>query len=379
MEKIKIMYAPINGIDNGGLSTIAFRLGTNMEEDKVTIDFFATYKINNDVYKEKVSKKNGKIFDFDISKDINPVLRKILIMKNFYKVLKQNKYDIIHIHIDTAYLGFLFGIIAKLCTKSKIILHSHSSSTSGKLKYILHNIFKPTLRYIGDEFFTCSTEAANWMYTKHILKNNVIRIVENGIDINPYLYNEDVRNEYRKNLNLSDKFIIGHIGRFSKEKNHEFLIDVFYEIYKKNKNAKLILIGSGKLEEKIKEKVKNLKLENDVLFLGSRNDVNNLLQIFDVFVLPSLYEGLPIVAVEAQASGLNTILSDSITKEAKILPNVKYISLNEGAKKWADEIINLKEINDRLKYKNELLESNFNIKKSALKLQKIYLKMIEEK
>ena len=136
MKPINVLYAPINGIGNGGLSTIAFKLGTNMEKDKVNIDFFATYKINDNSYHKIASEKNGRIYDFYINEKLNPIFKKILVMKNFYKILKKSNYDIIHLHIDSAYGGFLFGCIAKIATKSKIVLHSHNSSISGKLKKI---------------------------------------------------------------------------------------------------------------------------------------------------------------------------------------------------------------------------------------------------
>lgn len=138
------------------------------------------------------------------------------------------------------------------------------------------------------------------------------------------------------------------------------------------------MVGIGELENKIKQKVEELKLCNNVLFLEARNDVNNLLQAFDLFLLPSLYEGLPIVAIEAQVAGLNTILSDSITKETKIIPSVKYISLEKNSEFWAEKILELNTEYDRTKYQQQILDSDFNIKKSALNLQKFYFQILNK-
>lgn len=377
MKKLKVLYTPINAIGVGGLSTIAFRLGTNMNSEKINIDFFATYNVEG-IYKKIVENQNGKIFEFNIKEKKGILKKKIFIIKSFYKVLKTNKYDIIHIHIDNSYNGLIYGIIAKYFCKGKIIFHSHNASISGKLKNILHIIFKPFLGVIGDEFATCSQKAANWMFPKYILKKKNIKFIENGIDMNKYLFNEKTRKKYRDDLNLDNNFVIGHIGRFETQKNHEFLINIFNEVHKKQLNSKLLLIGTGSLKNKIIQQVKDFKLEKEVIFLQNRNDVKDILQACDIFLLPSLYEGLPLVAVEAQTSGVNVVLSDSITKEAKIVPNVKYISLNKSAEFWAKEILKLNVKNDRNAYKQKLLDSNFNIKNSVLNLQKFYLEIMNK-
>ena len=148
------------------------------------------------------------------------------------------------------------------------------------------------------------------------------------------------RNEIRQKLNIESKIVISNVGRFTTQKNHTFLIDIFNEIYKKNNNAVLMLIGNGEKEDEIKKKVEKLGIQNSVLFMGHRDDVNELMQAMDVFVMPSIYEGLPVVGIEAQAAGLPCFMSkDVITDEVKIAENVKFISLDDNAEKWADEIL----------------------------------------
>lgn len=187
MDKIKVLYTPLNGKKIDGLSIIEFRLGTNMNKEKVSVDFFSTYKITDDFYKKVAERQNGKIYDFDINSQKSKIKKKMLVIKEFNSVLKKNNYDIVHIHIDNSYTGFLYGFIAKKAGIGKIIFHSHNTAIIGKIKNILHIIFKPTLKFLGDEYLTCSTEVAKWMYTKSILRNKKIKMIENGIAIEKYI------------------------------------------------------------------------------------------------------------------------------------------------------------------------------------------------
>lgn len=377
MKKVKILYAPLGNIGVGGLSTIAYKLGTNVDCEKIRIDYFVTYEIEKN-YKEIIEKRNGKVIEANIKKTNNVFKKKEIIIKSFYKTVKQNNYDIIHVHIDNSYNAFLYGIISKIACNSKVVFHSHNASISGKIKNILHTTFKPLLGIVGNEYVTCSQKAANWMFPKYILKNKKIKFIENGIYIDKYLFNEDIRREYRSRLNLNNNFVIGNIGRFEMQKNHEFLINVFNEVHKTNNKAKLILVGEGTLENKIKNKVKELNLDKDVIFLGRRNDVNKLMQAFDLFLFPSLYEGLGIVLIEAQAAGLKCIISDVIPEEVNITEQIQRLSLeNHEYKQWTEEILKLDKNYNRKENQEQILKSNFNIKEAALNLQRFYFDIME--
>lgn len=257
MKKINVLYTPIGNIGVGGLSTIAFKLASEIDSKKVEVDFFTISKIK-EYYKKIAENKNGKIFEYDISKKKNIFSKKFFIIRNYCKTLKQNSYDIIHIHIDNSYNGFLYGIISKIFSrKSKIIFHSHNAAISGKIKNILHIFFKPFFSILGDEYCSCSTEAAKWMYPKKIVDR--VEFIENGVNITDFIFNEDIRNNYRNNMNLNNDYVIGHIGRFVEQKNHEFLIDIFDKVHKKDSKTKLLLVGIGELQEKIKKKVYQLR------------------------------------------------------------------------------------------------------------------------
>ena len=201
-----------------------------------------------------------------------------------------------------------------------------------------------------------------------------VEIINNAIDLDKFKYDENIRKQKREEFGIGeDTKVIGHIGRLVTVKNHLFLIDVFNEVYKKNKNTILILAGEGPLRDTIKDKIKSLNLENNVKLLGIRKDVNELYQAFDVLVLPSLYEGLPVVGIEAQASGLSCILSDAMTRETKILDTSKFISLNETKENWADCIIKLLENSKREDARKQLRNKKFDIKVEAEKLDDFLL------
>ena len=205
-------------------------------------------------------------------------------------------------------------------------------------------------------------------------------IYNNAIDAKRFGYDINKRVQARKELKISDDvFVIGHIGRFNTQKNHTFLIDIMSEINKKDPKAVLLLIGEGDLEEHIKNKVDELGLENNVMFLGVRSDVDRLYQAMDVFVMPSLFEGLPVSGVEAQAAGLKCIFSDTITEQTMLTSNVEFISLDRGTAIWADEILKWYKGYDRRDQINIIERAGYDIKKQAKQLQNFYIESIKDK
>lgn len=202
----------------------------------------------------------------------------------------------------------------------------------------------------------------------------LITLINNAIEAEKFRFNKEISAKKRKELNINkNQFVIGHVGSFRYAKNQEFLIDIFKEIHKKYSSAVLCLVGSGKLEKKIKNKVKSLNIEENVKFLGLRNDVNQLLMVFDVFLFPSRYEGLPVTLIEAQASGLEIVASDTITKEVKITDLIKFISLNKSSDYWADNVLDLKDSDYDRNYYQEIVDTGYDIKNTVEELQNFYI------
>ena len=294
--------------------------------------------------------------------------------KELKRVLKEGKYKIVHSHINTL---SVFSLFAAKCAGVPIrIAHSHSTTNKKeKKKNLLKQILRPFSKLFATDYMCCSELSGRWLFgNKEYDKGNVY-LLNNAIDLEKFKFDENIRREKRKELKIDDDtLVIGHIGRFVEQKNHRFLIDIFNEVHKQNNNSLLLLAGQGPLMEETKEKVKNLGLSDFVQFLGQRNDVAELYQAFDVFCLPSLYEGLPVVGIEAQASGLLCLFSDDMTKETKVLESTKFISLNKNSEYWANVIINDKKGYRRSYNKNQISNSGFNIKMEIKKLSEVYLK-----
>ena len=308
----------------------------------------------------------------------NPLKKQLGNFSDLFHLMKKEHYDAIHIHSDVSYKLFLYGIAAKMAGMPCILIHSHSTSVDGKYRWIknfLHYFFRLGLPFVADKYLACSKKAGEWMYLTLIRKKRSYTVMNNGINVKKFHYNSKCRQQIRKELSLGDSFVIGHIGRFSYQKNHSLLIDIFHEIVKSEPDAKLLLIGSyvgdSKYLDETKMKVNKLSLENNVLFLGIRNDVSFLMQAMDCFVLPSRFEGLPIVGIEAQAAGLPCFFSTAITRELKITDLAHFISLDKTAEEWAEEILRMRNTSSRCNY-NKIVGVEYDIRNEIGKLRKLY-------
>lgn len=360
----------------GGIESFIMNVYRNIDKSKVQFDFLLT-RNEKEFYDEEVKSLGGTKLTIDIDKNKNVFIRVFLESIELYKILKKSDYNIIHVHSGTP-LRILYLFAAKLAGIKKRIYHSHSAEVKGPhsmliIKKYIFKFLKLFFKYSATDYFACSEAAGRWMYSKNLIKNNKVKVIYNGIELNKFIFNPNIRERYRKNLNLKENFVIGHVGRFTHQKNHDFLVEIFYELYQFDKSARLLLIGEGELKESIKLKVKSLGISKVVLFLDVRSDVNNIMQAMDVFLLPSNYEGLPVVGVEAQASGLITVFSDNITKEIDITNNVTFISLNEPSKNWANKIMSQKDTIVRGDTSKHITKNGYNIENTVKYLEEIYI------
>lgn len=352
----------------GGVEAVTINYYRNIDKNKVQLDFICDEDSTNIPY-EEIERMGGKVI-------IIPSYSKpFKYHKALKRVLKEGNYKIIHSNINTL---SVFSLFAAKCAGVPIrIAHSHSTTNKKeKKKNLMKQVLRPFSKVFATDYMCCSELAGRWLFgNKEYDKGNVY-LLNNAIDLDKFKYNESLRKKKRKELGIKDDaLVIGHIGRFVAQKNHDFLIDIFNEIHKKNNNSILLLAGQGPLMEDIKNKVKELNLDDNVKFLGQRNDANELYQAFDVFLLPSLYEGLPVVGVEAQAAGLLCYLSDDMTKETKVLDITKFMSLNNPPKEWADNILDDVKKYKRIDTSKEMTAKNFNIKEEAKKLEEYYLNL----
>lgn len=354
----------------GGVESVIMNYYRKMDKSKFQIDFLCN--TTTIAYENEIIEAGGKIHKITARSENYKKYKKEL--QEFYKNYGK-EYNTIWVNIcSLANIDYM-----KMAKKYNIkyrIIHSHNSENmDSKLRGILHRINKLFIKKYATDFWTCSEEAGRWFYNKKIINSDKYRIVNNAIDIEKYKFNDEIRNDYREKLDLSSNFVIGNVGRLHFQKNQEFLIDIFNEIQKNMKNAKLLLIGQGEDEGKLKKKAKELGLEDKIMFMGMRYDIPNLLQAMDVFVFPSVFEGLGIVGIEAQANGLPTYVSeDVIPSIIKMSDDCKFISLNKTAKEWAEVILNSKK-EDRKSNEvaiRTLQEKGYDINLEVKKLEKYF-------
>ena len=364
MSKVKVLH--IGTVDKaGGIENYLINYCENFDYSNIDVSFINIYP---SAVEEKFYKKLSQYGNFYEMPSFKK--RPIKYIKQFLKLQKEQQFDIVHYNMNSA--CFLVPLIAAKFAKVKtIIAHSHNSSSDcGLIKKIVHNINRHFIPLFANKYYACSLQAGKWFFRKKIIESNNFRVVNNAIKLEKYSFNKDVRNNIRKKLNIDDSItVIGHVGRFSYQKNHNFLIDIFKDYNNINKNSKLLLVGFGYLEEEIKEKVKKMKLEKNVIFLGERSDVNQLMSAFDILALPSLYEGLGMVLIEAQACGLPCITTTDIPEEACVSDNFYRCSLKDSSNIWANKINEIK-INTK---RNDVNIESYDIVKCTKKLQQDYI------
>lgn len=365
-EPIRVLQI-IGIVAGGGVEAVIMNYYEHIDRTKVQFDFIVHNDNKIDIT-QKVEAMGGRVYK------VTPYYKNpIAFMHGIYKVIKDHHYRIVHSNMNTLSAFSLFAAWAAGVPVR--ILHNHSTSSPGETKRnIMKFILRPFARLFANHYLACSQLAGEWMYGRKMMDSGKVTIVNNAIDLKKYAFNPQKRELLRKELGLTDEFVIGHVGRFMFQKNHEFLIDIFAEAYKQNSHMALLLVGDGPLRPAVEEKVRKMGLTNHVKFLGLRNDVQNLYHVMDLFVLPSHYEGLPVVGVEAQANGLPCLFSTKVTKEAHLTHLAQFWDLEKGASKWAKEIISIKCERNK-KAGEELRQAGFEIDKEAEKLVKFYIEL----
>lgn len=282
------------------------------------------------------------------------------------KLIREEKIDVIHIHGNS---GTMLAevLLSKLCGVKNIIIHAHSTQTTYPL---INRLLKVPMMHLSDTCIACSKATGEWLYGQH-----PYTVLNNAIDLPRFCFSERSRDKYRKEFGIQTELVIGHVGHFSHSKNHDFLIDVFYELHKSEPNSKLLLLGDGALFNEIKDKTKCLGLQEAVIFAGRRNDTADIYSAMDIFILPSNWEGLPLVTVEAQANSLPALVSKAVPLYAKGSDYLFYKDLSDGAGSWAQalQVIMERKMSRNSDTHQGLTDIGLNIQTEAEKLRMIYL------
>ena len=362
-KKVKVLIFSLSE-NIGGVEILLRNLYPHFDKENMEFHFVTTYK--HPVYKEELEQAGAYIHKLPSQ---NLPFGYYCALK---KLIKKYNFDVIHVNKNSSaditpfVLGHKYNIPV-------IIAHSHNTKSSvGKIADIVHMINRKKMDRYMTHAFASSEEAAEWMFSKKYCQTHSVPILKNGIDISQFTYNEFKRDEIRKRLSLSGKFVVGHIGQFIQRKNHQFLIDIFKEIHKIKPNSVLLLVGSREEMATIQQKAQKEGLFDSVMFMGSQNNINEYYQAMDAFVLPSFAENLPVVGIEAQAAGLPVFVSNTVDAELEITNNIKWLSLEQPAEIWANIIVNTCDCLVREDKSEELKNAGYDISITAEVLEKIY-------
>lgn len=363
----------VGRMNRGGIETFIMNLYRKIDRERVQFDF-AIHGDQAGDFQEEISKLGGKFHYFPHMRK-NPLKYKAA----WRKFWKENGGDYGAFHMHTNSLANIIAL--KEAERAGVpvrIVHSHNSmANKGRLQWLndfLHKRHQAQIPRLATHLFTCSDKAAKWLFGGTSVGGLVVQQINNGVDVEAFRFDEAKRKKIRDELSLGDAKIIGHIGVFLPVKNHRFLIDVVERAFERDRAARCLLIGDGPLRAEMEEIVRQKKLENVVVFLGVRRDVPDLLSAMDAFLMPSLYEGLPVSLVEVQANGLPALVSDSITKDVRLKDNLQYLDLAAGPDVWAEKALELIDGGLRDDDPSRVIERGFDITKTV----EIYEKIVVE-
>lgn len=344
----------LHSMNRGGAETFIMNVFRTINKNEYMFDFLLGRE--DGAYVEEIRNLGGSIYT--VCSRSAGYFKYLKALNTFFKT-NQGKYQAIHVHTSSLSSLEVFYFAKKFGIKTRII-HSHSTVQTGWVHNILHWLHKPILGFLANKYLACSLVAKDWLY-KHTGVYDKSVVVKNGIDIDKFSYNVNNRDEIRREFHIDNRCkVIGHIGRFDVVKNHTFLLDIFKELQGIDYNTVLMLVGDGPLRKSIEQKSVELGLNTKVVFTGVRSDINKIVSAIDVLVFPSLYEGLPVSLVEAQAGGLTIVCSDRVSKEVKLSEAVSFLSLDKPASFWAD-YINKLQIEDKNRVRESVVRNGYSI------------------
>ena len=369
MSEPSIRVLQVTGIMNrGGAETMIMNLYRKIDRTKIQFDFVEN-SLDRAAYDDEIESLGGKIYRCPHFTGKNYFQYKKW-WKEFFE-LHKGEYNIIHGHI-----GSTAAIYLKEAKRNGLftIAHSHNTNSGLSLGSMMYRLMSFPVRYTSDYFFGCSDEAGIDRFGKRVFCSNRYKTFHNAIDTELFAYNEVEREKIRLEFGIKpDEIAIGHIGRFEIQKNHDFLVDIFISCLQQKNNCKLVLVGEGCLRKTIEDKVNSLKISKQVVFTGIRNDVNRIIQALDVFVFPSLFEGLPLTLVEAQSSGLQCVISDKVPVESILVEDLISVRrLDDAPQQWAETILT-NAIKSRFDRSKEIQSKGYDISKTSKELMNFYI------
>lgn len=372
MEPIRILRV-VGSLNRGGLETIIMNAYRLIDRSKIQFDF-VMHTEKEGHYCAEIRSMGGRIYSVPKYTGKNHFAYKRA-WDNFFE--QHREYKVIHGHMMTTAALYL-----NIARKHGLytICHSHAVKMTHFFPALKKRVLQLPLKRKNavDFMLACSNEAGEYLFGRNNIKEKNYKVIKNAIDVKKFRFHKEIRQKMRRQMGLEEKFVIGHVGRFSTEKNHKFLIEVFQEVLKIKDNAVLVLIGTGVLQDSIHSLVKSCRLEEKVLFMGVRDDVYQCMQMMDIFVFPSLFEGFGNVLVEAQAAGLPCVVSDVITKEVVATDLIQFISLHQPKSVWAERILTSGCSEVRQDTALQVIEAGFDVYDTVKWYEKFYMKCYQE-
>ena len=365
---IRVLHS-VSNMARAGIETFLMNYYREMDRDQIQFDFLANKPAPGE-YDQEIRSMGGRVF---ISPGLNPL--NFPRYERFMSDLLRREPDIRIVHSHNGALGYYALRSARDAGARVRVAHAHSTRIPWDAKYPLKLLCKQLLPGVATHYWGCGRDAGIFYFGKKRWRESGF-LLRNAIDLGRFRFRQETRSRLRQSCHLEGHFVVGHVGRFNQQKNHSRLIDIFAAMAQADPEVRLVLIGVGEKEQSSKEKVRALGLQEKVLFLGQMSNVNEWYQAMDCFVLPSLYEGLPVVGIEAQAAGLPCFFSDRVTDEVLLSPAACRISLREENGEWARRILSVrKERGDRSRGAEMLRQAGYDIHAEGRKLQDLYLKM----
>ncbi|MBQ8074375.1 MAG: glycosyltransferase family 1 protein [Oscillospiraceae bacterium] len=367
---LRVLHS-VSNMARAGIETMLMNYYREIDRSRIQFDFLANKPVPGE-YDEEIRSMGGRVF---VSPGLNPL---------YYPRYRQYMANLLHdnpdikiIHAHNEAMGYYALQSAKNAGIKVRIAHAHNTQIIRDYKYPLKLICKQLLPGAATDYWSCGRDAGIYYYGEERWNASGF-IMRNAIDVSKFAFRPEVRERLRQDYGLGNCFVVGHVGRFNMQKNHSRLLDVFSEIVTAVPNSRLVLIGVGELEQVVKEKAQSMGIQDKTLFLGQMADVSEWYQGMDCFVMPSLFEGLPVVGIEAQAAGLQCFFSDRVTDEILLSPGARRIPLQAENAEWAREIITARQSEtDRTLGMSIVREAGYDIYEEARKLQEIYLEMAD--
>lgn len=367
MKPVKVLHY-IPGFDLGGIESRLLDWYRNIDRTKVQFDVLILTDLDNELVRE-IQALGGNVYKIS-NFSFKTIIKFMKDIKKFFS--ENNDYSVVHCHSLTT--GYFILKEAKKYGISSRIIHSRTTSLNSEEKFLfVKNQMKNKTPSFATDYFACSQEAGKWAFNKKKLQSSKFMVINNGIEIKKFIFNLEKRKQLRGKLKIENSFIIGNVARFTSSKNHEFILKVFSEVLKKDETSKLMFIGEGPTEKKIKQIANEMGILDHILFLGRKNNVEDYMQCMDLFLFPSHFEGFGTVAVEAQAAGLPCVVSEGVPKSVDITNLIEHLPLAKEPAEWAKYILKFRDGYERENMYNEITQGGFNAETIAKWLENFYL------